>query len=111
MSEEPAPTTTSEEQIPTPESPTPEPETESVSPEEVTEAAKALLAALQRFAAAQIKALPADVQKALETAIAELKSNADTVSSHVKDFEERLKAAWEILTAKKELPSGGDGES
>ncbi len=50
-------------------------------------------------------------KKALETALAELKSNADTVSSHVKDFEERLKAAWEVLTAKKELPSGGDGES
>ncbi|MFN4195627.1 MAG: hypothetical protein ACK4HM_07365 [Thermosynechococcus sp.] len=101
----------SEEQVSTPAPPTPEPETETVSPEEVTEAAKALLAALQRFATAQLKALPADVQKALETAIAELKSNAETVSSHVKDFEERLKAAWEVLTAKKELPSGGDGES
>ncbi|HIK25668.1 MAG: hypothetical protein P3X23_008655 [Thermosynechococcus sp. Uc] len=111
MSKEPAPTTTSQEQAPPLESPTPEPETETVSPEEVAEAAKALLAALQRFAAAQLKALPADVQKALETAIAELKSNADTVSTHVKDFEERLKAAWEVLTAKKELPSGGDGKS
>ncbi len=53
----------SEEQVSPPESPTPEPETETVSVEEVTEAAKALLAALQRFATAQLKALPADVQK------------------------------------------------
>ncbi|WJI28031.1 hypothetical protein RHP47_07040 [Thermosynechococcus sp. QKsg1] len=111
MSEEQVPPTTTEEPVAAAESSTPEPLGETVSAEEVIEAAKELLAALQRFAAAQLKALPADVQKALETAIAELKSNADTVSSHVKDFEERLKAAWEVLTAKKELPSGGDGES
>ncbi|ATS19003.1 hypothetical protein L5470_06235 [Synechococcus sp. PCC 6717] len=105
MSDEP----TSTETVDT--TPTSEPsESVAASPEEVTEAAKALMAALQRFAAAQLKALPADVQKALEAAMADLKANADTVSVHVKDFEERLKAAWEVLTAKKELPAG-DGDS
>ncbi len=85
-------------------------ESATASVEEVTEAAKALVTALQRFAATQLKALPADVQKALEAAIADLKANADTVTVHVKDFEERLKAAWDILTGKKELPSS-DGDN
>jgi len=104
MSEEPTSTETTE----TVDAATSEPTT--ANPEEVAEAAKALMVALQRFAAAQLKALPADVQKALEAAIADLKANADTVSVQVKDFEERLKAAWDVLTAKKELPAG-DGDS
>lgn len=85
---------------------------ETVDPAEVTDAAKALIEALQRLTAAQFKSLPTEVQTALEKAISEIKSGADTVTTQAKDFEERLsraaKAAWDILCDSKELPEASE---
>ncbi|MDG2990987.1 hypothetical protein L3556_08615 [Candidatus Synechococcus calcipolaris G9] len=88
---------------------------ETVDPAEVTEAAKALIEALQRLTAAQFKSLPADVQAAIEKAVSEIKSGADTVTTQAKGFEERVsraaKAAWDILCESKELPEASESPS
>lgn len=85
---------------------------ETVDPAEATEAAKALIEALQRLTAAQFKSLPSEVQSAIDKAVLEIQSGADTMTAQAKEFEERViraaKAAWEILCEPKELPEASE---
>ncbi len=89
-----------------------EPGTEATPLTRVSHAAQELFAALQDLAKEQISGLPSNIQDTLkqtianlEKVIAELQANANQVASQgkeqVKDVEERLSKAWEVLSAPK----------
>ncbi len=91
----------------------PSPETSSVN--RVSQAAQDLLAALQDLAKEQISGLPTQVQEtlkqtiaSLEKVIADFQANANQVATQgkeqVKEIEERVVKAWEVLSAPKSPP-------